>query len=186
MRIGLLGGSFNPAHAAHRHISLTAMKRLHLDAIWWLVSPGNPLKDTSILAPMDQRINQSRAIARHPRIHITSVEQNLRTRFTFDTVQALKKHCRGVRFVWIMGADNMSGFHHWHRWNELAHALPIVVVDRPGATFSPLSSRFGQRFCHARQAESAASALPGMAAPAWVFLSAPRSSLSSTFIRSSL
>jgi nicotinate-nucleotide adenylyltransferase len=186
MRIGLMGGSFNPAHAAHRLVALTALKRLNLHAVWWLVSPGNPLKDHTELAPLATRIAQAQQTANHPRIHATGVEAQLGTRYTIDTVRALKKRFPHTHFVWVMGADNLPSFHRWKRWDALARDIPIAAIDRPHSTLAPISSRFGQRFKPNRLPDHAARALPATHPPAWVFLSTRRSELSSTRLRKNL
>ena len=130
--IGLLGGSFNPAHAGHRHISVEALRRLRLDAVWWLVSPQNPLKPDAGMAGQAVRINAARVAARHPRIVVSGIEATLRTRFTVDTVAALVRRFPQHRFVWLMGADNLAQLHRWRDWRRLAHMVPIAVLARPG------------------------------------------------------
>src|SRR6202142_3471652 len=119
MRIGLFGGTFDPPHAAHRAACLLAMRRLGLDRVWWLVSPGNPLKDTRGLAPLEARIAAAAKIARHPKIAVTGIEALIGTRYTYETIAYLKRRCPGVRFVWIMGGDNLATFHHWKRWRDI-------------------------------------------------------------------
>jgi nicotinate-nucleotide adenylyltransferase len=131
LRIGLLGGSFNPAHGGHLHVSLTAMKRLGLDYVWWLVSPGNPLKDAP--APLAKRLAGARAMARHPRLIVSDIEERLGTRYTIDTVKALQRRFPFVHFVWLMGSDNLQNFHLWRNWQEIARRLPLAVVQRPGS-----------------------------------------------------
>jgi nicotinate-nucleotide adenylyltransferase len=131
LRIGLLGGSFNPAHGGHLHVSLTAMKRLGLDYVWWLVSPGNPLKEAP--APLDKRLAGAWAIARHPRLIVSDIEAQLGTRYTVDTIRALQRRFPGVTFVWLMGSDNLENFHRWRNWQEIARRLPLAVVQRPGS-----------------------------------------------------
>src|SRR5579863_4726760 len=128
MRIGLFGGTFDPAHAAHRAASLLAMKRIGLDRVWWLVTPGNPLKDTRGLAPLSARTTAARALAHHPRIDVTDLEAELGTRYTYQTISYLVRACPRVHFVWIMGADNLRAFHRWQRWREIADLVPIAVV----------------------------------------------------------
>ena len=131
MNVGLLGGSFNPAHAAHRHVSLEVMRRLGLDEIWWLVSPQNPLKSEAGMAPMSARLASAKRVARHPRIRPTAIEAALGTRFAVDTVAALQRRYPHMRFVWVMGADNLLQFHRWKCWRDLARRVPIAVVARP-------------------------------------------------------
>ncbi len=186
MRIGLYGGSFNPAHLGHRHVSLLAMRRLGLDRVWWLVSPGNPLKSRSTLPTVAERCTQARRVARHPRIAVTEVEAALGVRFTVQTLRFLTRRCPGVHFVWIMGADSLGTFHRWKGFAEIARLVPIAVVDRPGWTMTPLSARAAQRLARARIPEAAASALALRRPPAWTFLHGPRSSLSSTEIRNGM
>lgn len=183
MRIGLLGGSFNPAHAAHRQISRIALKRLGLDAVWWLVTPGNPLKDNRALPPLAERMTQAARVAADPRIMITGVEARWGLRFTIDVLRRLKQRCPGVRFVWLMGSDNLAGFARWRNWPAIAAAVPIAVVDRPGTTLIAVSGQAAARLARSRLPEEAARALPGYSPPAWVFLHGPRSALSSTALR---
>jgi len=130
--IGLLGGSFNPAHGGHRRISLFAMKALKLDAMWWLVSPGNPLKDGGDMAPLRARLASARKVARRSRIVPTAIEARLRTRYTVDTLKALRRRYPQYRFIWIMGADNLAQFHRWKDWRGIARLMPIAVMVRPG------------------------------------------------------
>lgn len=183
MRIGLFGGSFNPPHDAHRLVALTALRRLGLDAVWWLVSPGNPLKAGRGLAPLDERIAAARKLAGHPRIHVTGVEAALGTRFTFDTIAELKARCRGVRFVWIMGADNLAQFHLWQNWRGIAGLLPIAVVDRPGASLKAAAGVAAQTLSRYRLSEADGRLLADARPPAWVFLHGIKSPLSSTALR---
>lgn len=183
MRIGLYGGSFDPAHLGHRHVTTTALRRLRLDRVWWLVSPGNPLKDRSRLTPLAQRCEQAARIAAHPRIAVTGFEAALGVRFTVQTLRYLTRRRPGVRFVWIMGADSLSTFHRWKGAAEIARLMPIAVIDRPGSTLTPLSARAARRLAANRLPEAAAPALASRRPPAWVFLHGPRSKLSSTAIR---
>ena len=183
MRIGLLGGSFNPAHAAHRAASLLAWKRLGLDRVWWLVTPGNPLKDARALAPLPERIANARTAASSPFIEVTGIEARLGTRFTHDTVSRLRSRFPAVHFVFLMGADNLAGFHHWRRWRELAGLVPIAVIDREGWTFRALASPAAHALAAARVPEAGALALAAIQPPAWAFLHGLKSPQSSTALR---
>jgi nicotinate-nucleotide adenylyltransferase len=183
LKIGLFGGTFDPPHAAHRAACLLAMRRLGLDRIWWMVTPGNPLKDTRDLAPLAARIAAAKVLAQHPRIDVTGVEAELRTRYTRDTIAALVKRCPGVHFVWIMGADNLRGFHRWQQWRDIARLVPIAVVDRIGPSLYASASPAAQALARFRIPEAAAGTLPGRRPPAWVFLHGLKSPLSSTALR---
>jgi nicotinate-nucleotide adenylyltransferase len=146
LAIGLLGGSFNPAHEGHRYVSFVAMKRLGLDYVWWLVSPQNPLKDSAGMAPREERLAAARRVARHPRIVVSDLEAALGTRYTVDTLTALKARFPQARFVWLMGSDNLAGFHRWKRWQDVARLLPIAVVQRPGSVMAGAHAQLVQRF----------------------------------------
>jgi nicotinate-nucleotide adenylyltransferase len=183
MRIGLFGGTFDPPHLAHLGASLLALKRLKLDRVWWLVTPGNPLKNTSNLAPLAKRIAAARALTHHPRIDVTGLEANINTRFTFDTISWLIRRYPRVRFVWIMGADNLRHFHRWQKWREIAKLVPIVVIDRLGPSLYAAASPAGQALAHARISEHDAPTLPNRRAPAWTYLHGLKSALSSTALR---
>jgi nicotinate-nucleotide adenylyltransferase len=183
MRIGLFGGTFDPAHAAHRAACLLAMKRIGLDRVWWLVTPGNPLKDTRGLAPLSARTRAARALANHPRIDVTDLEAQLGTRYTYQTVSYLVRACPGVHFVWIMGADNLRAFHRWQRWRGIAGLVPIAVVDRLGPSLYAAGSAAGQALGAFRIPEAAARSLPGRKPPVWIYLHGLKSPLSSTALR---
>ncbi len=183
MQVGLFGGSFNPPHAGHALVAEIALRRLALDQLWWMVTPGNPLKSARELAPLSERIALSEKIAEDPRIKVTAFEANHRLRYTADTLELVKKRNPGVDFVWIMGADNLRDFHRWQRWEKIAMTFPIAVIDRPGSTLSFLSSVLAKTFDHARVDEGDAPRLARMTAPAWTFIHGPRSSLSSTALR---
>jgi nicotinate-nucleotide adenylyltransferase len=183
MTVGLFGGSFNPPHAGHALVSEIALRRLRLQQLWWIVTPGNPLKDGSELAPLADRLAACRAIARDPRIRVTAFEARHRIRYTADTLELVRSRNRATRFVWIMGADNLENFHLWQRWREIADSVPIAVVDRPGSTLSFLSSIMARTYQFARVDEEQAGALAHRRPPAWTFIHGPRSSLSSTAIR---
>ncbi|WP_445504868.1 nicotinate-nucleotide adenylyltransferase [Microvirga sp. G4-2] len=183
MRIGLYGGSFNPAHAGHRHVSLMALKRLRLDRLWWIVTPGNPLKDTGELASTAMRVAQAKEMADDPRIDVTAFEGEIGARYTIDTLAYLKQRFPGVHFVWVMGADNLAGFHRWRGWRRIARMMPMAIIDRPGWTLKAMRSRAAIAFSSGRIDEGRAPALAGLKPPAWVFLHGPRSHLSSTMLR---
>ena len=183
MRIGLFGGTFDPPHQAHLGACLLAMKRLKLDCVWWLVTPGNPLKDTRNLAPLADRIAAAQALARHPRINVSDIEAQIGTRYTYDTVRWLTARCPGVRFVWIMGADNLRSFHRWENWRGIARLVPIAVVDRVGPSLYAPAGIAGQALNRFRLPERDAATLPDRAPPAWVFLHGLKSPLSSTALR---
>ncbi|PHP69122.1 nicotinic acid mononucleotide adenylyltransferase [Zhengella mangrovi] len=183
LRVGLFGGSFNPPHAGHALVAEIALRRLDLDQLWWIVTPGNPLKDNSNLAPLAWRIAASEAVKPGPKVKVTAFEAAHHVRFTADTLSLVKARKPGVRFVWIMGADNLKSFHRWQRWKAIARTFPIAVIDRPGATLSFLSSRMAKTFAEARIDEADAPRLAFLDAPAWTFIHGPRSSLSSTQLR---
>ena len=183
-RIGLLGGSFDPAHAGHAHITLEALKRFGLDEVWWLVSPGNPLK-TRGPAPLSQRMDVAQGAMRHPRVRVTDLEARLGTRYTAETLAALRQVYPGVAFVWLMGADNLAQFHRWERWRNIVATVPIGVLARPGQRISARMSPAARQFRASRLRAREARCLPGMAPPAWCFVNVPMSDVSSTAIRSS-
>jgi nicotinate-nucleotide adenylyltransferase len=183
MRIGLFGGTFDPPHAAHRAACLIALRRLALDRVWWMVTPGNPLKNTKGLAPIEERIAAARALARHPRIDVTGFEAQARITYTYEAIAYLRQHCPGVHFVWIMGADNLRSFHRWQKWRGIAAMVPIAVVDRLGPSLYANASAAGQALAWARIPEAAARSLPGRRPPAWVYLHGLKSPLSSTALR---
>ena len=181
--IGLFGGSFNPPHEGHYHVALTALKRLGLDRVWWMVTPGNPLKDHSELDDLGARIAAVRALADHPRFTVTALEAGAELTFSADTIAFLCDRNPHVHFVWIMGADNLAGFHRWQFWREIVETLPIVIVDRPGASLAPLSSRMAQTYSRYRVNEADARQFALRQAPAWMFIHAPLNPMSSTFLR---
>ena len=185
MRIGLLGGSFNPPHAAHRAISLFAIKRLQLDRVWWLVSPGNPLKHARGPHDTAARAAAARAVAQDPRIDVSCLEAVIGTRYTVDTISYLRRRCAGARFVWIMGADNLAQFHRWENWQRIAAEVPIAVIDRPPQSFRALAAPAAQALADDRIPESKARTLAASAPPAWVFLTGLKLNLSSTVLRNS-
>jgi nicotinate-nucleotide adenylyltransferase len=185
MRIGLLGGSFNPPHAAHRAISLFAIKRLKLDRVWWLLTPGNPLKDTGALHDLTERADAARKIADDPRIDISCLEAVIGVSYTVDTIIHLRRRVSGVRLVWIMGADNLAQFHRWKDWRRIASEVPIAVIDRPPQSFRALAAPAAQALARYRLPENQAARLADQHSPAWVFLTGMKLSLSSTGLRNS-
>ncbi|ADZ72568.1 nicotinate-nucleotide adenylyltransferase [Polymorphum gilvum] len=182
-RIGLFGGSFNPPHSGHRLVAETALKRLGLDQVWWLVTPGNPLKDPSALAPLEMRIHRTSALADHPRMKVTAHECLLGTPYTARTIEMLQNRHPALRFVWVMGADNLASFHRWQDWRSIVARVPVAIVNRPGSGFATLSSPMAQAFHADRLAEEDAGLLPICKPPAWVFLHAPLDPTSSTRLR---
>jgi nicotinate-nucleotide adenylyltransferase len=183
IRIGLFGGTFDPPHAAHLAASLLALKRLKLDRIWWLVTPGNPLKDTRGLQPLERRMAAARALTSHPRIDVTGLEAVINTRYTYDTLEFLVRRCPGVHFVWLMGADNLRSFYRWQHWRDIANLMPMAVVDRMGSSLYATGGRAAQALSRYRLPERAAITLAGRNPPAWVYLHGLKSPLSSTALR---
>jgi nicotinate-nucleotide adenylyltransferase len=183
LRIGLLGGSFNPPHAAHRAISLLALRRLQLDQVWWLVTPGNPLKDVRTLPPLPERMAAAQAMARHPRITVTDIEAQISTRYSIDTIRYLLHRCPGVRFAWLMGADVLAEFHRWREWRAIFRTIPIAVVDRSSLGPRALAAPAAQAFQKTRLSEPRAPLLPTRSPPAWVFLHGLKLPVSSTALR---
>jgi len=181
MRIGLFGGTFDPPHAAHRLASLIAMRRLDLDRVWWLVTPGNPLKGGQ--APFAERLAAARAFARHPRIDVTGIEAAIGTRYTYDTLRYLVARGPGLRFVWIMGADNLENFHRWEKWRAIAAMIPIAVIDRLGPSLKAAAGPAGRALARYRLPDSWARVLPYRRPPAWAYLHGLKSPLSSTALR---
>lgn len=183
MVVGLFGGSFNPPHQGHLLVAEIALRRLGLDQLWWLVTPGNPLKSRNELAPLAERLEACEALAEDPRIKITAFEKTLGTSYTARTLDFIRARNTHVHFIWIMGADNLAGFHRWQRWQKIATTFPIAVIDRPGSTLAYLSSKTARTFDYARVDEDDAGVLWQKRAPAWTFIHGPRSTLSSTAIR---
>jgi nicotinate-nucleotide adenylyltransferase len=182
--IGLFGGSFNPPHSGHRQASLSALRRLGLDQLWWMVTPGNPLKENGGLAPLEDRMRAAAEIAAHPRIAISGAEAVFRTRYTADLIQILRKRQPATRFVWIMGSDSLTEFYRWEDWRRIAASVPIAVVNRPRSLAAPLSSRAALALARYRIDADDTTTLPDRAPPAWAFLTGPRTAASSTALRS--
>ena len=183
MRIGLFGGSFNPAHEGHRLVAVQCLHRLALDKVWILVTPGNPLKDHSELAPLDDRLARVGEVMRHPDIAVTGFEAARGFTHTFETVDFLTRTKPGVRFVWIMGADSLMTFDHWDRWQDVANTLPMAIYARPSANFSATESPAAVALERFRLPEESAVSLADRDPPAWVYLHGVMSDASSTAIR---
>ncbi|MEM1299245.1 MAG: nicotinate-nucleotide adenylyltransferase [Pseudomonadota bacterium] len=181
-RVGLLGGSFDPPHAGHVHISEWALRAAGLDWLWWLVSPGNPLKPREPV-DLERRLAASRQIRTHPRIVVTDIERHLPTAFTANTLMHLAERYPGVRFIWVMGADNLVTFHHWERWRWIFETWPLLVLARPGQQLSAGLSPAARSYAHLRRPASAASVLGRNGEPGWCLLTGPMSAHSSTAIR---
>jgi nicotinate-nucleotide adenylyltransferase len=183
MVVGLFGGSFNPPHQGHVLVAEIALRRLALDQLWWLVTPGNPLKNRNDLAPLTERLEACERLAADPRIKVTAFEKSLGTSYTARTLDFIRARNPQAHFVWIMGADNLAGFHRWQRWQKIATTFPIAVIDRPGSTLAYLSSKMARTFDYARIDEEDAGILWQKKAPAWTFIHGPRSTLSSSALR---
>ncbi|MCF3946679.1 MULTISPECIES: nicotinate-nucleotide adenylyltransferase [Acidiphilium] len=183
LRIGLLGGSFNPAHAGHAHIASAALRRLRLDQIWLLVSPGNPLKNGNGMAPLAARLASARAIADGRRIVATAIETALGTRYTADTLAQLRRRFPRARFVWLMGADNLAQLPRWNRWRAITRLIPIAVLPRPGETRRALAGAAAQALRRSRMPPRRAATLAALPAPAWAWLPIRENPLSATALR---
>lgn len=180
--IGLFGGSFDPPHAGHLHVSREALKRFGLDRVWWLVSPGNPLKANGP-APLDRRMAAARALVDHPRIVVTDIEARIGTRYTAETIERLIALYPGVRFVWLMGADNLAQFHRWQRWEWILNTVPVGVLARPGQRISARTAKAALIYRAAKLPATRAALLARSDAPAWCFLNVPMVDVSSSAIR---
>ena len=185
MRVGLFGGSFNPAHDGHAHVAETALLRLGLDRVIWLVSPQNPLKSSADMAPLAERMESARNFARGPAMIVSDAESRIGSRYTLDTVRLLQGRFPRVRFVWIMGTDNLASFHRWRGWVQLMEALPVAVVARPGTLLYSRLAPAARRFAHARLSSREGLMLPAERPPAWIYLRGPLNSASSTALRRS-
>ena len=180
--IGLLGGSFDPPHAGHLHISREALKRFSLDRLWWLVSPGNPLKPHGP-APLSDRLGAARALVDHPRITVTDFEARAGTRHTAQTLDALRRAAPGVRFVWLMGADNLAQFHRWQDWRRIIDSVPVGVLARPGQRISARMSPTARIYRKAQLPAHASHLLGRGPAPSWCFVNVPMLDISSSALR---
>jgi nicotinate-nucleotide adenylyltransferase len=185
MRVGLFGGSFNPAHGGHAHVAEIARRRLGLDRVIWLVSPQNPLK-AAYQTPLSDRLDSARRFASGPSMLVSDAETRIGSQYTLDTLRVLKARFPGVRFVWIMGADNLGGFHRWRGWAQILRSVPVAVIARPGSTLDGRSGPVALRFGHARRPARQANALAQTTAPAWTYLTAPLDFTSSTALRARL
>jgi len=183
MSVGLFGGSFNPAHDGHLHVAETALNRLALDRVVWLVSPQNPLKDSRHTAPLEVRMASARKWATSPSMIVSDVEERMGTAWTVDTLRAIKDRHPGVKFVWLMGSDNLAGFHRWRGWTDIMRMMPVAVIARPGSMLESRSAPAARRFAPWRVSEPEARLLPTLTAPAWAYLTAPLNRSSSTAIR---
>lgn len=182
-RIGLLGGSFNPAHDGHRHISLQALKRLGLDEVWWLVSPQNPLKARAGMAPLAERLEGARTVAAHPRIRPTAIEAALGTTYTARVLPMLARRFPNARFVWLMGADNLAQIPRWRSWRSIFRGTPVAILDRGAYAYTSLSGAAARTFARSRVPAQRAAGLAERTPPAWVFLRIRRHAASATDIR---
>lgn len=180
--MGLLGGSFDPAHAGHAHLTRVALQRFGLDKVIWLVSPGNPLKSRGP-APLEARIARARAVIQDPRVVVSDFEARIGTAYTAETIDALKATYPGVRFVWLMGADNLQQFHRWQRWEDILHAVPLGILARPGWRQSGLHSRTARQYRHAHLPGRASRLLADQDTPGWCFVNMPMLPVSSTELR---
>jgi nicotinate-nucleotide adenylyltransferase len=183
LRIGLFGGTFDPLHLGHLHVARTALERLGLDRLWVLVTPGNPLKSRGDQASLGRRLAATRRLLGDPRIVVTALEASFGSPYTWRTVERLAQMAPSVRFVWVMGADNLATFHRWQHWRRIAATVPIAVVDRPDASLAPLHAPAAQSLADFRLREIEAPTLAQRRPPAWVFLHGPRVALSSTELR---
>jgi len=183
LRVGLLGGSFNPAHEGHAHVAETAMQRLGLDRVIWLVSPQNPLKDARETAPLADRMASARLFARGPAMVVSDFESRVGCRWTVDTLRAIVARHPGVKFVWLMGSDNLATFHRWRGWTDIAAAMPMAVIARPGSQLQSRTAPAARRYAAFRLPQEQARLLPDTPAPAWTYLTAPLNRASSTAIR---
>ena len=181
-KIGLLGGSFDPAHEGHVHITREALKRFGLDQVWWLVSPGNPLKEQGP-APLDRRMERAQQVMQHPRVQVTDIEAALGTRYTAQTLAKLRQSYPMVRFVWLMGADNLAQFHLWQDWQQIAQTVPMGILARPGQRISARMSRAAALYAPYRIPGRHSQLLARADAPAWCFVNVPMHDASSTAIR---
>ncbi|MCA3626539.1 MAG: nicotinate-nucleotide adenylyltransferase [Methylobacterium sp.] len=184
LRVGLFGGSFNPPHEGHRLVAETALRRLGLDQVWWIVTPGNPLKSNSTLPSQAERAGLVRdLVGPDRRMVVSGIEARIGTRYTEQTIRFLRSRLPQVHFVWLMGADNLADFHRWKNWENIAGLVPMAIIDRPGSTLKAVSSPAARMLARFRIDESDARLLARLPAPRWLFLHGRRSPLSSTALR---
>ncbi|WP_375641665.1 MULTISPECIES: nicotinate-nucleotide adenylyltransferase [unclassified Bartonella] len=181
--VGLFGGSFNPPHAGHLLVAKIAIRRLHLDQLWWMITPGNPLKDCTQLLSLEERMQLSFKLIDHPKIRLTGFEQAIGSKVSVDTIFHILTHYSGVNFVWIMGADSFTTIHHWYRWHDIVSMLPIAIIDRPLGNRSALSSPMAHTYRRFRLDERESKRLPFIKPPVWTYLHGPLSFQSSTNLR---
>jgi nicotinate-nucleotide adenylyltransferase len=182
-RVGLLGGSFNPAHEGHLHISFAALRALDLDEVWWLVSPQNPLKPEEGMASLADRFDSALVVARHPRLRVSEIEVHLGTRYTADTLKVLQRRFPNTQFVWLMGADNLAQIDKWRHWLTILTRVPVAVLDRSPYSYKALVSKAARRFAGSRIPARRATMLADAAPPAWTFIHQRRHPASATAIR---
>ena len=183
MRVGLYGGSFNPAHEGHAHVAETARRRLRLDRVIWLVSPQNPLKSSHETASLESRLAGARRFARGRAMVVSAAETKIGSTYTIDTLRVLKARFPGVKFVWVMGADSLATFHRWRGWTDIMRLMPVAVIARPGSLLDSRTAPAAARFARYRIPAAQAGLLPNLEAPAWTYLTAPLNHRSSTAIR---
>ena len=183
-KIGLLGGSFDPAHKAHLHISKYALKYFDLDQVWWMLTPSNPLKKNSP-SPINDRFNAAKPLVQHPRIFVTKIEDELNTVYTAQTLRLIEKRFPNVKFIWLMGADNLFQFDKWVNWTEIVHRVPIGILARPDHTLAPLKSKMARTFSYCRLRASQSRKLGNLEAPYWCYKNLPLLNVSSSQIRAS-
>ncbi|WP_273790637.1 MULTISPECIES: nicotinate-nucleotide adenylyltransferase [unclassified Bartonella] len=181
--VGLFGGSFNPPHAGHLLVAKIAIRRLHLDQLWWMITPGNPLKDCTQLPSLEERMQLSFKLIDHPKIRLTGFEQAIGSKVSVDTIFHILTHYSGVNFVWIMGADSFATIHQWYRWHDIVSMLPIAIIDRPLGNRSALSSPMAHIYRRFRLDERESKRLPFIKPPVWTYLHGPLSFQSSTNLR---
>ena len=186
MRVGLFGGSFNPAHAGHAHVAQTALTRLNLDRVIWLVTPQNPLKSSAHTRPLAERMASARSQAKGPSMIVSDAETRIGARYTIDTLRVLKARFPGVHFVWLMGGDNLASFHKWKGWVEIMESTPVAIIARPDTLMKSRAAPTARRFPHGRLPSREGLVLPAVKAPAWTYLRAPLNFASSTALRGQL